>query len=222
MILETKKVRIENIDTTRNIRKINASHLESLINGEYPIPPIDVEDRYPGKYLLLEGQHRVEALKRLGHEYIDANIHKFESEDERLDFQYESNLHHGMTLSKKEKADYAMRLYRQGRTWNYIGKKLGMHHATVKKMLDEMLTKENQEQDQEPGTDTVKKGSGEKVVKSLGVLCQQLMSYDNPQDFVLDLVKNYNQDKYFSSDPNMIDVLAMLSELLESSVEALS
>ena len=66
-------------------------------------PPV-VVGRFKGKLYLLDGWHRVEALKLLGEEYVDADIRDYKSYRLMFADAVRLNATHGRPLSVQEKA----------------------------------------------------------------------------------------------------------------------
>lgn len=72
-------------------------------------PPITV-GVYKGKHYVIDGWHRVEALKTLGEEFVQAVIKKYPSEAEMFAESVRLNASHGLQLTPREKARIIDRL----------------------------------------------------------------------------------------------------------------
>lgn len=64
-------------------------------------PPIDVS-KNNGNYFLIDGKHRIEAMKQLKGEIIDAIIHENLSKEEIIKMAIKANTEHGQALSTQE------------------------------------------------------------------------------------------------------------------------
>lgn len=97
---------------TGTVAEVVDKYAEALELGE-EFPPIKVWKR-GNSYWLIDGVHRLSAYKKLGREYIEAEI--VECKDE-LDFRVKAiqeNLKHGLALSPEEVKENARLLYRAG------------------------------------------------------------------------------------------------------------
>lgn len=73
-----------------------------------------------GKYYLVDGKHRIEAIKILKHKEVSAEVHVGWSRQQIFEEAVKRNVAHGKALTVHEKRVVALRL----RKWNYDPKKI--------------------------------------------------------------------------------------------------
>ncbi len=87
-------------------------YADTLSNGQV-LPAIIVKEKPNGRYLLIDGYHRLQANKSLGYKKIEAEI------EEMTDFEARAlpvslNAGHGVFLSNREKKEYILKQIKKG------------------------------------------------------------------------------------------------------------
>ena len=135
------KVTAQQVDTihtsqTFQVRtKLNQEHVEALVLAE-AFSPIVVGSFSTSdgrsKLFVVDGHHRLEAAKRMGHETIEARVFKG-TVSEAVDYAYQSNLRNGLPLTLPEKKSYALKLLSEepGLSDREIGRRVGLDNKTV-------------------------------------------------------------------------------------------
>lgn len=122
--MKTKQIQIKYIekdDAIVAIRKIPSEeaigrYMEKYNSGT--TKPIKVKEIDRKKYILIDGHHRLEAVKRLKKEKIDAEL--FEGDDV-YSAAVEANQEHGVPLTKDEEKSVFVNLIKVGKTQKEIG-----------------------------------------------------------------------------------------------------
>jgi ParB-like chromosome segregation protein Spo0J len=105
--------------------------------GETELPAVTVTtDPDSGKYVLLDGYHRVSAHKRRGLKEIDAEVIKVPKED-WLWIATQLNARHGFSLSSSEKEKLAKRFFFEGREAEDIAEILGISARHVNRLIED-------------------------------------------------------------------------------------
>ncbi|MCF6192415.1 MAG: ParB/RepB/Spo0J family partition protein, partial [Candidatus Hydrothermae bacterium] len=94
-----------------------ARYAEALEAGAQ-FPPILVAALPDGHYLILDGNHRLQAHRRVGRRVIEARVVDVDPEDrlELVVLAAKANMVHGLPLSQEERRMVVQRLYRMGMT----------------------------------------------------------------------------------------------------------
>jgi hypothetical protein len=74
-------------------------------------PPVKLWQKSKDEYWLIDGAHRLIAWKRLGKEFIEAEIVEIENEVEFIRKAIEENAKHGLPLTSEDRRESARRLY---------------------------------------------------------------------------------------------------------------
>jgi len=121
------EVMIEYIEEKDDVKSIRKNHSEEAI-GRYmekyesgTSKPILVKKINRQKYILIDGHHRLEAIKRLKRKKIDINIVDIKDE-EIYDKAVESNQDNGVPLTKEEEDNITIELFNQGKTQEQMAK----------------------------------------------------------------------------------------------------
>ncbi len=132
-------------------------YLESMKTGA-KFPPIDVA-MWNNKLVLVDGKHRIEALKRLKKKKVNARVHTNWSREKIFKEAVRANIAHGRGLSPYEKRKIAVKLMEmkcsksevsgliqvpQERLTNFVGKNL-VNTITGKKINSEEHEKEQKQ-----------------------------------------------------------------------------
>lgn len=124
------------IDAEFNARKVNPAHVESLtkamMNGQrFPAIYIRADDE-PGRFLIIDGQHRFLAAKAAGIESIDA-IEVEGDDNEMIEIMLDADS--GLNLTAIERAKQYQRLIDGGRTRQQIAERNNRSVADVNNHL---------------------------------------------------------------------------------------
>ncbi|WP_457640449.1 helix-turn-helix domain-containing protein [Persephonella sp.] len=113
-------------------------YAEAMENGA-EFPPIKVWEKLDGTYQVIDGVHRISAYRKLGKEYIEAEIIQgIEDEVNFMEWAIRENLKHGLPLSREDKREDARRLYIKGRKPESIARLFRVHIATVYKWIKDI------------------------------------------------------------------------------------
>ena len=123
---------------------IDNDHVRALMGAALEeIPPIVIY-LYKGKYILIDGYHRVKAFKLRNIGTIRAQEVQLpqgfsDTADALKALAYEANLRHGRPLTPSERREYAQLLYRQDPTqsWIALAKRLGVSDKTAKSYIEQ-------------------------------------------------------------------------------------
>jgi len=128
---------------TGTVAEVVDKYAEALELGE-ELPPIKVWKR-ESSYWLIDGVHRLSAYKKLGREYIEAEI--VECKDE-LDFRIKAiteNIKHGLSLSAEEIKENARLLYRAGlKDTGELAKVFKKSERTIYRYVEDLIEEEKQ------------------------------------------------------------------------------
>lgn len=98
-------------------------------------PPVKLWQKSKDEYWLIDGAHRLIAWKRLGKEFIEAEIVEIENEVEFIRKAIEENAKHGLPLTSEDRRESARRLYIKGYDVKSISKIFSVSEWTVHKWL---------------------------------------------------------------------------------------
>jgi len=124
--VRTKRIPINDIICDKELmprEKINEEYVNELVEDikrRDKLPPVDLF--YDGKrYYVVDGYHRIEALKMLGHKDISAKIHKGTRRNANL-FSCGVNAKHGLRRNNKDKRKAVTKLLKdkQWTKWSDI------------------------------------------------------------------------------------------------------
>ena len=122
-----KEIPIEYIETDEKIVSIRNAQSEEAI-GRYmekyesgTSKPISVKEIDRQHYILIDGHHRIEAIKRLKKRKIDAEIIDIFSK-ELYSKAVEKNVEHGVSLTNEEEENILINLFEEGKTQEQIAK----------------------------------------------------------------------------------------------------
>jgi len=130
---------------------------DAMEQGEQ-FPPIEVA-YHRGRFILLDGFHRVAAYRRLFEEQKEmdstkivptfpARIHEVKSELELYILAVRFNTRHGLPLSREEKRQFARKLYEMGlHDLKEIARVLAVSVRTLYRWLDDLLKQSREERD---------------------------------------------------------------------------
>ncbi len=87
-------------------------YADTLSNGQV-LPAIIVKEKPNGRYLLIDGYHRLQANKSLGYKKIEADIQEMTDFEARA-LPVSLNAGHGVFLSNREKKEYILKQIKKG------------------------------------------------------------------------------------------------------------
>ena len=124
--MKTKEIPIEYIEFDERIKNIRNAQSEEAI-GRYiekyesgTSKPISVKEIDRQHYILIDGHHRIEALKRLKRRKIEADILDI-TDKELYSRAVEKNVDHGVSLTKDEEEQIIYNLIEGNKTDKEIG-----------------------------------------------------------------------------------------------------
>ena len=122
-------------------------YAEAMENGA-EFPPIKVWEKLDGTYQVIDGVHRISAYRKLGKEYIEAEIiHGIEDEVDFMEWAIRENLKHGLPLSREDKKEDARRLYIKGRKPEDIANLFKVSERTVYNWIGDLKQEEKLEKE---------------------------------------------------------------------------
>ena len=122
-------------------------YAEAMENGA-EFPPIKVWEKLDGTYQVIDGVHRISAYRKLGKEYIEAEIIQgIEDEIAFMEWAIRENLKHGLPLSREDKREDARRLYIKGRKPESIARLFKVSLRTVYNWIGDLKEEEKLEKE---------------------------------------------------------------------------
>lgn len=83
-----------------------------VVSGDpWTLPPILITRTEQAGYVVIDGYHRIEAVRLSGMDEIRAICKTFTSENEIIEARFEANMHHGLDLSPQNRSQYAVWLH---------------------------------------------------------------------------------------------------------------
>ncbi len=173
---------------------------DAMEQGEQ-FPPIEVA-YHRGRFILLDGFHRVAAYRRLFEEQKEmdstkivptfpARIHEVKSELELYILAVQFNTRHGLPLSREEKRQFARKLYEMGlHDLKEIANVLAVSVRTLYRWLDDLLkqSREERERLKERAVKLYKEGwTQENIAKELNVPRQTI------SDWIKQILPNFDK-----------------------------
>ena len=135
-----KEIPIEYIETDEKIVSIRNAQSEEAI-GRYmekyesgTSKPISVKEIDRQHYILIDGHHRIEAIKRLKKRKIDAEIIDIFSK-ELYSKAVEKNVEHGVSLTNEEEENILINLFEEGKTQEQIAKVFHVNQPAIAKRI---------------------------------------------------------------------------------------
>ena len=147
-------------------------YAEAIENGA-EFPPIKVWKKPDGTYQVIDGVHRISAYRKLGRQYIEAEI--VEDIQDEIDFMeraIQENLKHGLPLSREDKREDARRLYLKGRKPESIAKLFKVSLRTVYNWIGDLKQEEKLEKEKlkQRALELYREGyTQEEIAEELGV-----------------------------------------------------
>ncbi len=139
--MKIKEIPIEYIEFDEKIVSIRNSQSEEAI-GRYmekyesgTSKPISVKEIDRKHYTLIDGHHRIEAIKRLKKRKIEAEIIEIEDKD-IYSKAVECNQEHGVQLTKEEEEQVLINLVEEGKTQEQIGKVFHVSREAISKRVN--------------------------------------------------------------------------------------
>ncbi len=128
---------------TGTVQEVVERYREAMEAGEQ-FPPIKVWKRENG-YWLIDGVHRLTALRELGKEYVEAELVECRSEIEFRIIAITENIRHGLALSPEEIKENARLLFKAGlKDVKEIAKILKRTERAVYYYLEDLIEEERQ------------------------------------------------------------------------------
>lgn len=139
--METKTITLTSItiDDNLNVREgLDNETIERYMESFEQLPPVVVFDT-GDRYLLADGFHRYEAVKKLGRDEIEAEIKQGTRQDAEK-YAALANLQHGKPLTRAERRKAVERMLKlhTERANNWIAQDMGVSENTVKKYRGEL------------------------------------------------------------------------------------
>jgi hypothetical protein len=120
------------------MRALDTKHVQILVAIKLAnTPPIEVVETVNG-YGIIDGYHRVEAARRLGHTDIRAHVQFYVNENDVIDAAFIANIAHGKPASAKERKNYVLWLYITTKlNQTEIAEKAGIQQSWVSRIISE-------------------------------------------------------------------------------------
>jgi ParB-like chromosome segregation protein Spo0J len=118
-------------------RELDQENLESLLVSDPTTwPPIKVTKTAMG-YVVIDGNHRLEAAQRQGLDRLLATCSPFAHENDVIEAAFRANLHHGLKASSENRSDYAYWLHVTYPRMEQaeIAQRVGVTQSTVSKAI---------------------------------------------------------------------------------------
>jgi len=138
--MKTKEIPIEYIKTDEKIMSIRNAQSEEAI-GRYmekyesgTSKPILLKEIDRQNYILIDGHHRIEAIKRLKKRKIEAEIIDI-SDKEIYSKAVEQNVEHGVSLTKQEEENVIINLFDLGKTQKQMGEIFHISQQAISKRI---------------------------------------------------------------------------------------
>ncbi|WP_297456193.1 helix-turn-helix domain-containing protein [Persephonella sp.] len=178
-------------------------YAEAMENGA-EFPPIKVWEKLDGTYQVIDGVHRISAYRKLGKEYIEAEIIQgIEDEVAFMEWAIRENLKHGLPLSREDKREDARRLYIKGRKPESIARLFKVSLRTVYNWIGDLKEEEKLEKEKlkQKALELYREGytQGE-IAKELGVeqgtISKWLRNYSTLKDFKTEYQPTQEEPSY--------------------------
>ncbi|MFZ8785360.1 helix-turn-helix domain-containing protein [Thermocrinis sp.] len=154
---------------THTIEEKVEEYKEAMSEGEQ-FPPIVVWDKGNGIYWLIDGMHRLLALKRLGKDTIKAEVVELADELEARILAIEKNMLHGIPLSREEKKELARLLYADGVEIEKLKRLFRVSERTIYNWVEGIRRRAKDEELKRRALELRKQGlSQQEVAERLGV-----------------------------------------------------
>lgn len=108
-------------------------------------PPIKVWKKTEQLYQVIDGVHRLTAYRKLGKEYIEAELVDVKDDVDFMVKAIAENSKHGLPLSRDDKRESARRLYIKGMNEEDIAKIFGVSIRTVYRWIGDIKDKQEEE-----------------------------------------------------------------------------
>jgi len=135
-----KEIPIEYINIEEKIKNIRESQSDEAI-GRYMekyeagnSKPILLKEINRKEYILIDGHHRIEAIRRLKRRKIEADIIDIEDK-EIYSKAVEENLKHGISLTKDEEEQILINLIEDGKTQEEVAKVFNINQPAIAKRI---------------------------------------------------------------------------------------
>jgi hypothetical protein len=114
---------------------VDQQHVAALLEEAEAWPPLSVVEQQ-GRFLLVDGFHRLEAAGRLGFSHVQVRSVTPEPGQDLRSLAFQLNAQHGRPLSLSDRRAEAIRQLRRQpeRSSRSIGKACGLNHQTVEKL----------------------------------------------------------------------------------------
>ena len=138
--MKIKEISVEYIEFDEKIKDIRNSQSEEAV-GRYmekyesgTSKPILVKEIDRQHYILIDGYHRIEALKRLKRRKIEAEVIEIDDKD-IYSKAVEQNVEHGVRLTNEEEEKIILELFEQGKTQEEMGKIFHLSQQAISKKI---------------------------------------------------------------------------------------
>jgi ParB-like chromosome segregation protein Spo0J len=115
------------------VEQLDQAYINELATIPDLWPPVVVVAANGGRYILVDGFHRIGAAQQVGMQLIPATVLPMPADCDLLRLGFELNAAHGKPLTVADRKDYAQRLLAAGGSLSdrEIGRRAGLHHETV-------------------------------------------------------------------------------------------
>jgi ParB-like chromosome segregation protein Spo0J len=122
---------------------LDPHHVKALEECPESWPPLAVV-RHCGRYLLVDGFHRLAAAQNLGLDTVPVDVVPFPEDGDVHAVAFALNAAHGMPLSLADRRAFAARLLREHVEWadREVGRRAGLSSNTVGKVRENLIAAE--------------------------------------------------------------------------------
>jgi len=212
---------------THTIEEKVEEYKEAMSEGEQ-FPPIVVWDKGNGIYWLIDGMHRLLALKRLGKDTIKAEVVELADELEARILAIEKNMLHGIPLSREEKKELARLLYADGVEIEKLKRLFRVSERTIYNWVEGIRRRAKDEELKRQALELRRQGlSQQEVAERLGVSQRVISNWEREslaQPAIFAGSSNENNSQLTLINPNGTPTqegLRLLSEYIEENEEKL-
>jgi len=191
-------------------------YAEAMRTGS-KFPPITVA-KYKGNFLLVDGKHRLEAMKQCKKKHIQCVILKGLNYKQIYLKSIEANVKHGRPFTFHEKLNISVQLKEFGYNSNAISKIIGFTSEKMQKFSVTRITS-TISGNQIALKGSVKHLSGSPVTNDFGSIQEKIMIRDQ-ESLIKDLLHLLQEDLLDWKNPKVEQGLNMISQLLAERVVA--
>jgi len=225
--MKTKEIPIEYIEFNERIKSIRNAQSEEAI-GRYmekyesgTSKPISVKEIDRQHYILIDGHHRIEALKRLKRRKIEADVLDI-TDKELYSRAVEKNVEHGVSLTKDEEKEIIVNFIGDGKTHDEMAKTFHIGRTAITNRInrDPVLRKLQSDKINIPTTSYLLEGKNQEEVANIFKLSQGRISqiWNNWLDEINELYNSGTSKEeiiFIQNEKNINLTAGKLNKLIE-------